>query len=82
MMITKVKYDLREKHVHARVFMGYEIHHMSLCGNLMFSQEEWKIFSECLKSGAFLVKGAEVVITDAADGSSSSYPRIQMPPGR
>ena len=79
-MLIKVKYDVRERHVHARIFMGPETHQVSLCGNLMFSPEEFKVFTQCLESGSMLVKGAHVMITDAADGSSSSYPRVQLPP--
>lgn len=80
-MIIKVKYELRERHVHTRVFMGPETTHMTLCGNLMFNLSEFDTFRQCLKNGSMLVKGAEVIFSDATGGSSSSFPRVQLPPG-
>lgn len=79
-MIIKVKYELREKHVHVRIFMGPETTHMTLCGNLMFNTDEFDVFKRCLKNGSMLVKGAEVILSDATDGSSSSFPKVQPPP--
>lgn len=80
-MIIKMKYEVRDKHVHVRIFMGPEIHHMTLCGSLMFNLEEFDIFNRCLKDGSLLVRGAEVVMSDSSDGSSSSFPKIQLPFG-
>lgn len=78
-MIIKLKYELREKHVHARVFMGPETSHLTLCGNLMFNQSEFDVFKQCLHDGSMLVKGAEVILSDATDGgSSSSFPKVQL----
>lgn len=78
-MIIRMKYETREKHVHVRIFMGTELSQMTLCGNLMFKQAEFDIFNRCLKDGALLVRGAEVIISDSTDGSSSSFPKIQLP---
>jgi len=78
-MIIKMKYEVRDKHVHVRLFMGHETSHMSMCGSLMFSQAEFDIFNRCLKDGCLLVKGAEVIMTDSSEGSSSSFPKIQLP---
>jgi hypothetical protein len=80
-MIVKVKYERREKHVHARIFMGQHGDHLSLCGNLMFQNEEFEVFTRCLKNGSMLVRGAEVILTDTTGGSSSSFPKVQPPPG-
>lgn len=79
-MIIKVKYELREKHVHARIFMGPETNHLTLCGSLMFSQAEFTIFKQCLLDGSMLVKGAEVLLSDSTGGSSSSFPKVQLSP--
>lgn len=35
--------------------------------------------NRCLKDGSLLVKGAEVMMSDSSDGSSSSFPKIQLP---
>lgn len=78
-MIIKMKYEVRDKHVHVRLFMGLEVHHLILCGTLMFNQAEFDIFNRCLKDGSLLVKGAEVMMSDSSDGSSSSFPKIQLP---
>jgi len=78
-MIMKVKYETRDKHVHVRLFMGQERHHMTMCGTLIFTPEEFDIFNRCLKDGCLLVKGAEVISQDSSDGSSSSFPKIQLP---
>jgi len=80
-MIIKVKYELGEKHVQARVFMGPELNHLSLCGTLMFNQAEFAVFKQCLHDGSMLVKGAEVILSDSTGGSSSSFPKIQLPEG-
>jgi len=79
-MIVKVKYERRERFVHARIFMGQHSDHLSLCGNLMFQNEEFEVFTRCLKNGSMLVRGAEVVLSDSTGGSSSSFPKIQPPP--
>lgn len=79
-MIIKLKYESREKHVHVRVFMGPETNHLAMCGTLMFNQAEFDVFKQCLNDGSMLVKGATVIISDSTDGSSSSYPRVQLPP--
>lgn len=78
-MIIKMKYEVRDKHVHVRIFMGPELHHLTICGNLMFNQAEFDVFSRCIKDGSLLVKGSEVIISDSSDGSSSSFPKIQLP---
>lgn len=78
-MIIKLKYEVREKLVYVRIFMGPEAHHMTMCGTLMFKGEEFDIFNRCLKDGSLLVKGAEVIMSDSGDGSSSSFPKIQLP---
>ena len=80
-MITRVKYEVGEKSIHARVFMGPEMTHMVMCGNLMFSHEEFKIFRSLLEDGSLLVKGTEVIFTDSTGGSSSSFPKVQLPEG-
>jgi hypothetical protein len=59
--------------------MGQERHHMTMCGTLIFTPEEFDIFNRCLKDGCLLVKGAEVISQDSSDGSSSSFPKIQLP---
>lgn len=78
-MIIKMKYEVRDKHVHVRVFMGQEVNHLILCGTLMFNPAEFDIFNRCLKDGSLLVKGAEVMMSDCSDGSSSSFPKVQLP---
>jgi hypothetical protein len=79
-MIIKVKYESREKHVHTRVFMGPDSDHLTLCGNLMFNKAEFEVFKQCLNDGSMLVKGATVILSDSTGGSSSSFPRVQLPP--
>jgi len=79
-VIIKIKYEQRDKHVHTRIFMGHEVHHVALCGNLIFNPAEFELFVRTLKGGCLLTKGVEVVVADVADGSSSSYPKIQLPP--
>lgn len=74
-----MKYEVRDKHVHVRLFMGHEASHMSMCGSLMFTQPEFDIFNRLLKDGCLLVKGAEVIMSDSSDGSSSSFPKVQLP---
>lgn len=81
-MIVKLKYEVREKYVHARIFMGMDLNHLSMCGTLMFKPEEFDVFNRCLKDGSLLVKGSEVIIVDSNDGSSSSFPKIQLPVDR
>lgn len=78
-MIIKMKYEVRDKHVHVRLFMGPEASHMSMCGSLMFTQPEFDIFNRLLKDGCLLVQGTEVIMSDSSDGSSSSFPKIQLP---
>lgn len=78
-MIVKVKYETRDKHVHARVFMGPELTQLTMCGSLVFKHPEFDIWIRCLKDGSLLVKGAEVIVVDASDGSSSSMPKINLP---
>jgi len=80
MTLIKVRYEPRGRHVHARVFVGPHKDHLTACGNLMFTAEEWDVFSRCLRDGSMLVKGAEVVLSDSTGGSSSTHPRIQLPP--
>lgn len=80
-MITRVKYEVGEKSIHARVFMGPEMAHVVMCGNLMFSHEEFKIFRSLLEDGSLLVKGTEVIFSDSTGGSSSSFPKVQLPEG-
>ena len=79
-MIIKVKYEVRDKYVHARIFTGPHLDYLTLCGNLMFKSDEFETFRRCLKDGSMLVKGAEVIIIDVTGGSSSSFPRVQLPP--
>lgn len=80
-MIIKIKYEKRDKHIHTRIFMGHEIHHVALCGNLIFNPAEFDFFIRTLKNGCFLTKGVDVSIVDVTDGgSSNSYPKIQLPP--
>ena len=78
-MIIKLKYEVRDKHVHVRVFMGQELNQLILCGTLMFNPAEFDIFNRLLKDGCLLVKGSEVIMSDCSDGSSSSFPKIQLP---
>lgn len=78
-MIVKVKYEVGEKSVHTRLFMGPELMHMVMCGNLMFNPEEFKVFKKLLEDGSLLVKGTEVIFSDSTGGSSSSMPKVQLP---
>jgi hypothetical protein len=80
-MIIKLKYELQSKQVHVRVFMGPETHQLSMCGSLMLTVQQFDIFNRCLKDGSLLVPGAEVILSDSAEGSSSSFPKIQLPFG-
>lgn len=78
-MIVKVKYEVSEKSVHARIFMGPELTHMGMCGSLIFNPEEFSIFRRLLEDGSLLVKGSEVIFSDSTGGSSSSFPKVQVP---
>jgi len=79
-VIVKVKYDVREKHVHARIFMGVDQNQLTMCGSLMFKHAEFDIFNRMLKDGCLLVKGAEVEMVNTSDGSSSSFPKVRWTP--
>jgi hypothetical protein len=80
-VVIKVKYEEREKHTHARIWMGYEQPHLAVCGLLTFTPAEFEVFSKILTDGALLNPKAEVIFVNQADGSSASYPRVQLPPG-
>ena len=80
MTVIKLKYESRDKHVHTRIFTGQHKDHLTLCGNLIFTREEFDVFSRCLRDGSMLVKGAEVILSDSTGGSSSVNPRIKLPP--
>jgi len=81
-VIIKIKYEARDnnKHVHARIFMGPDLSQLTMCGSLIFKSSEFDVFNRCLKDGSLLVKGAEVVLVDTADGSSSSFPKVRWTP--
>ena len=78
-MIIKIKYDVRDNHVHVRLFMGPEVNHISMCGSLMFTQAEFDTFIQTLKDGSLLAKGLEVIMSKSTDDSSTSFPKIQLP---
>lgn len=79
-MIVKIKYEERDKHTHARIWMGAETPYVAACGLLTFTTEEFKVFSQLLKDGALLSPEVEVIFVNQADGSSASYPKVQLPP--
>jgi hypothetical protein len=80
-VIVKLKYEKRESHVVCRVMVGEEQLHMTHSGVLVMTVEEYEFFKQLLKDGVLLTKGAEFQESDSSQGSSSSYPKIQFPPG-
>jgi hypothetical protein len=82
-LIIKLKYERRENHVICRVMIGLEQLHLTHTGVLIMNMEEFQFFRQLTKDGTLVVKGAEYQESDATDGgSSSSYPRVQLPPDR
>lgn len=78
-MIIKVKYEQAATHVTARIFMGPELTQLTLCGTLMFTNQEFLEYVDVLKNGSILVKGSDVYVVDASDGSSGTLPKIRIP---
>jgi hypothetical protein len=76
-MIQKVMYETRGNHTFARIFMGASSDELTLCGNLMFKDPEFKAYRKLLEDGALLSKDVKVMFVDAAGGSSSVLPRVK-----
>lgn len=79
-MITKLKFEVQEKQVHVRLFMGPEASHLAMCGSLMFQPAQFEHFKQLLENGKLLTPGSEILLSDAAEGSSSSFPKVRWTP--
>lgn len=79
-MIIKLKYEIQEKQIHVRFFMGPELSQMAMCGSLIFQKSEYDIFTRLLQDGSLLTPGSEIILSDAAQGSSSSFPKVKWTP--
>ena len=80
-MIIKLKYEKRDTHVVCRVMVGEEMLHMTHSGVLILTSDEFEFFRQVVKDGVLLTNGAQYAESDSAQGSSSSYPRVELPPG-
>lgn len=79
-MITKLKFELQERQVHVRLFMGPEASQLAMCGSLMFQPAQFEHFKRLITDGSLLTPGSEILLSDAADGSSSSFPKVRWTP--
>jgi hypothetical protein len=75
--IIKVKHDGVSKpgQILARIWMGDHNVPFRICGVLVFTPDEWRVFHRFLKDGA-LFKSSALIISDEEDGSSRNLPRI------
>jgi hypothetical protein len=76
-MIMNVTYETRGNHTFARVFMGDDQNALTICGNLMFKEPEFKVYRKLLEDGVLLSKDVKVMFLDAAGGSSSVIPKVK-----
>ena len=53
-MITKLKYEVQEKQIHVRLFMGPETNQLIMCGSLMFQPAQFELFRRLLQDGSLL----------------------------
>jgi hypothetical protein len=76
-MIKKVMYEIRGKHVFARVFMGVNPEEMTICGILMFKDVEFKAYRKVLEDGARVSSDLKVIFVDALNESNSRIPIVK-----
>lgn len=70
MMIAKITGKRNGHHVHSQVFMGEDVNHLALNGDLTFTVGEWQIFVASLMIGAKQSMGhLKVIVNDPLEKS-------------
>ena len=76
-MILHVMYESRGNHTFSRIFMGSDENQLTICGNLMFREPEFKVYRKLLEDGVLLQPGVKISFFDVGGGSSSVIPKVK-----